>query len=223
MDFEPAYLLHARPYRESSVLGELLVAERGRVGVVMRGARGKRSLPLFQPLLVQLAGQGELKTVKAVETAGSLAELGGPALFSGFYLNELLVRLLQRELPLPSLFLAYAQALAALTETSDVEPVLRRFEIALLEALGYGVEFALDCETGELVQAGLDYEYLPEQGFRRALGQADSYAGSALLALAAGEFEAATVRKVAKQVLRLALARHLGGKPLKSRELFLKG
>jgi DNA repair protein RecO (recombination protein O) len=224
MDFEPAYLLHTRPYRETSLLAELLVAGRGRVGVVMRGARSakQQAAQLFQPLLVQLIGHGELKTLRALETAGSLLPLAGNSLFSGFYLNELLVRLLQRELPLPMVFLAYAQALAELVESQDVEPILRRFEKQLLDALGYGFAFDLDCESGEPVQAGLNYSYLPERGFSRVSGARDSYAGSVLLELAAGQFEAPEQRQVAKQVLRQALARQLGGRPLKSRELFLK-
>ena len=205
----------------------LLVAGRGRVGVVMRGARSakRQAAQLFQPLLVQLGGSGELKTLKALETAGSLLPLAGHALFSGFYLNELLVRLLQRELPMPQVFLAYAQALAALAEQAerqDVEPILRRFEKQLLDALGYGFAFDVDCESGEPIHAGLHYSYLPERGFSQVAGARDSYAGGVLLELAAGHFEAVEQRQVAKQVLRQALARQLGGRPLKSRELFLK-
>jgi len=227
MDFEPAYLLHTRPYRESSLLAELLVAGRGRVGVVMRGARsGKRAAAqLFQPLLVQLAGQGELKTLKALDTAGSLLPLAGHALFSGFYLNELLVRLLQRELPLPAVFLAYAGALGELAgqiEQQDVEPVLRRFEKQLLDALGYGFSFSIDGDSGAPIVPGLHYSYLPERGFSQVYDARDSYAGRVLLELDAGHYDTPEQRQVAKQVLRQALARQLGGRPLKSRELFLK-
>lgn len=224
MDFEPAYLLHARPYRESSLLAEMLVAGRGRVGVVMRGARSakRQAAQLFQPLLVQLAGEGELKTLKGLETAGSLLPLAGHALFSGFYLNELLVRLLQRELPQPELFLAYAQALAELVEqgsSPDVEPVLRRFESLLLEQLGYAIVFDNEGETATPVQPDLWYGYHPEQGLYRS---ARGHPGWVLLQLAAGEFAGVEARLAAKQILRQALARQLGGRPLKSRELFLK-
>jgi DNA repair protein RecO (recombination protein O) len=221
-DFEPAYLLHTRPYRESSLLAELLVAERGRVGAIMRGARGKPATQIFQPLLVRLAGQGELKTLKAAEPGGTLLMLAGTALFSGFYLNELLVRLLGRDLPLPALFMAYAQALGELSESSDVEPVLRRFEKYLLDSLGYGFDFDIDCRSGSPVEAGLFYTYLPEGGLGQSREGRDSHAGELLLELAAGHFETPAARQAAKRILRQALARQLGDRPLKSRELFLK-
>lgn len=222
-DFLHAYLLHTRPYRESSLLAELLVAELGRVGVIMRGARrGRQSnSQLFQPLLVTLAGNGELKTLKAVEPAGSLLMLTGNALFSGFYLNELLVRLSPRDLALPEVFAAYALALGELAETQDVEPLLRRFEKTLLDALGYGFAFELDGESGEPVQVGATYAFYPELGFRRESARAGIvFSGQVLLELAAGRYDAPEARQAAKRIMRQALARQLGDRPLKSRELF---
>jgi DNA repair protein RecO (recombination protein O) len=221
-EFEPAYLLHTRPYRESSVLAELLVAERGRVGVVMRGARGKPATQIFQPLLVRIAGHGELKTLKAAEPGGSLLMLAGNALFSGFYLNELLVRLLSRDLPLPGLFMAYAQALGELAESADIEPILRRFEKLLLDSLGYGFDFDIDCRSGSPMEPGLFYTYLPEGGLGQCAPGRDAYAGEVLLALAEGDYTTPEPRQAAKRILRLALSRQLGDRPLKSRELFLK-
>lgn len=224
IDLEPAYLLHSRPFRESSVLAELLVGGRGRVGVIMRGQRSiRKSAPqLFQPLLVGLAGQGELKSLRHVEPASSLPLLQGPALFSGFYLNELLVRLLPRDQPQPAIFVAYVKALAALVEQpsggAELETPLRQFERCLLESLGYAVQFDIDSE-GNPVQPGWWYAYVPEVGMVRT---ASGLHGAVLLAAARGDYMEAAVRGTIKQVLRQALAHLLGGRPLKSRELFLR-
>lgn len=221
-ELQPAYLLHTRPYRESSLLAELLVVGQGRVGVVMRGARRGRSSPaqLFQPLLVSLGGLGELKSLKVCEAAGTLLMLAGPSLFSGFYLNELLVRLLPRDLALPEVFAAYALALGELAETQDVEPILRRFEKELLDNLGYGFDFDIDADNGEPVQAGVSYSFWPERGLSRCGASAAGFDGAVLLELASGRYDSPEARRAAKQILRQSLARQLGDKPLKSRELF---
>lgn len=222
-NFLHAYVLHSRPYRESSLLLDLFVAELGRVGAVQRGARRSRgsTTQLFQPLLVALGGNGELKTLQQAEPAGQLLPLGGMALLSGFYLNELLVRLLPRDMALPELFVAYVRSIGELSDGHEVEPVLRHFESALLGALGYGFAYDIDAGSGEPVRPDGQYVFLPEQGFvRAALSSHDAVSGAVLLALAQGRLDEPECRRVAKRVLRQALARHLGGKPLKSRELF---
>src|SRR6187200_2060423 len=133
-DDQPAFVLHTYPYRETSVIVEALTAEFGRVAMVARGARRPRSelrglLQAFQPLLLSWFGQVELKTLLKAEWRGGLPRLGGSALWCGFYLNELLLKLLAREDPHPRLFGAYRAALEGLAaDAADHAGCLRRFE-----------------------------------------------------------------------------------------------
>lgn len=216
-----AYFLHTRAYRETSLLLEIFTAEAGRLSGVWRGGRrSKAGVPqLFQPLLVEVSGQGELRNINKVESAGPALMLGGMALFSGFYLNEVLTRLLPREEVQQELFIAYAETLGQLGEGEAPAPLLRAFESQLLDCLGYGLDYGHDSESGEPVRPGQAYDFHPEQGFTRRLG--GSYSGAVLGALADGNFQATEPAQAAKRIHRIALARLLGSKPLKSRELFI--
>src|SRR6218665_58284 len=218
-----AYFLHARPYRETSLLVDALTAEQGRVSGVWRGGRrNKAGVPqLFQPLLLEAAGNGELKNLRQVEMAGPAMMLGGTALFSAFYMNEILVRLLPRDEPQPSLFVFYAETLGSLLRQDDPALLLSRFEGHLLDALGYGIDFGHDSESGEPVSAAFGYDFHPERGFSRSRSGKAILSGSALMQLEAGDFSSPEAAAAAKHVHRLALARLLGNRPLKSRELFL--
>lgn len=218
-----AYLLHVRPYRETSVLVDVFTAEAGRFAAVWRGGRkARQSLPqLFQPLMVDAQGTAELKTLRAVESAGPAQQLAGPALFSGFYLNELLVRLLPRDEVQGALFVRYAQVLGELAEGGDVESRLRLFEALLLDVLGYGLDYRHDAETGAAILPDLHYDYHPERGFFRSRGGQGGIPGKLLMQLAEGCLDSPEAMRVCKQVHRRALAGLLGNRPLKSRELFL--
>jgi len=152
-DDQPAFVLHTYAYRETSVIVEAFTAEYGRVAVVARGARRPRSdlrglLQAFQPLLLSWSGQAELKTLLKAEWRGGLPRIGGSALLCGFYLNELLLKLLPREDPHPRLYATYEAALAELAAGSDEAPVLRRFELLLLAELGYALPLAREADTG---------------------------------------------------------------------------
>lgn len=230
---QPAYILHSRPYRDSSALIEAISAEYGRISLVAKGARrrsrgGSASALLqpFIPLLLSFSGRGELKTLTATEAAGSAVVLRGEDLFSAMYVNELLVRLLHRDDAHPRLFAIYGQTLEALSGQYPVGGVLRRFELSLLDELGYGFELDRDGATGEVLQADGWYHLDPDRGLVAQLGAPDpsrpAYAGADLLAMAGGELDG-EVRLTAKRLLRQALAAHLGGLPLKSRDLFLRG
>ena len=227
---QPAYVLHGRPYRDTSLLLDVLTAEEGRLGLVAKGARRKSRggsggalLQPFIPLLISFSGRAELKTLTAVEAAGQAQVLHGDRLFSGMYLNELLVRLLHRHDPHPTLFAAYSSTLQALASEPEVEESLRRFELRLLEELGYSFDLAAEGDTGEAVQEGRWYRYHSHCGLVASDGVAEpstpSFAGSDLLRMARGQF-GGEVRQTAKRLLRQALAEHLGGAPLRSRELF---
>lgn len=218
-----AYFLHTRPYRESSLLVEVFTAELGRISGIWRGARrSKAGVPqLFQPLLLEAGGQGELRSLRRVEAAGPALMLAGTALFSGFYLNEVLIRLLPRDEPQPALFVSYAEVLGRLAEDEEAAALLRSFEVSLLECLGYGIDYGHDSERGEAVSPALHYDFHPERGFSRATPAAHTVSGAVLQKLARGDFRDADAAVAAKRINRLALARLLGSKPLKSRELFI--
>lgn len=230
VNLQPAYILHSRPYRDSSMLLEVFTAEHGRISVAARGAkrrsRGGSKAALLQPflpLLVSFSGRGELKSLVAIEAADGALSLRGERLFSGLYLNELLFRLLHRHDPHPRLFSAYSKALAELPVADPVELVLRQFEFTLLAELGYSFEVATDCLTGEAMVAGSWYRFQPGQGltvleYAGTPGEG-AFAGEDLLSIARGEFSIAS-RRACKRLLREALAEHLGELPLRSRELF---
>jgi len=227
-NWQPAYLLHARAYRESSVLADWFLPEQGRVAAVVRGARRKgRSMPaLFHPFFIQLSGSGDLKTVTHQEPAGDALNLRGGTLFSGLYMNELLVRLLPRELPVPELFVAYGGALGALSELdgrvlSDLEPILRRFERQLLEAMGQGIGAPVQADTQQALHPEGSYLYYPMQGWLPAKpSQQGACSGADIIAVAADDVSTPTRRRLAKWMYRTALEPLLAGRPLKSRDLF---
>ncbi|MFN3586777.1 MAG: DNA repair protein RecO [Moraxellaceae bacterium] len=222
-DWRHAYLLHARPYRETSLLLEFFSAECGRTAAVMRGGRRAQRVPqLFQPLVVDWQGRGELGTVRSLEPAGPALRLSGSLLFSGFYINELLLRLLPRDESLPELFLAYAKALGELAEGLRIEPSLREFEGALLQALGFAIDYAHDAQSGEMVLPDACYAFIQDRGFVPSHHGADAFSGAVLLRIAnVPAIDDDVAWHVMKVVHRRCLAHLLGPKPLKSRELFL--
>lgn len=230
VQLQPAWLLHSRPYRDSSLLLDVLTAHHGRLGLVARGihrrSRGGSPgalLQAFRPLLLSFSGRGDLMQLSTVEAPGAVLGLSGARLFSGLYLNELLVRLLQRHDPCPELFAYYGATLEALAGAEAIAPHLRRFESLLLETLGYQLQPGIDTSTGDEVLPEGWYRFDTECGLRPASvaepGSEPLYLGRHLLAMAQGNYrgEAATA---AKRLLRQALAVHLGDRPLRSRELF---
>lgn len=220
------YILHRRPYRDTSFLLEAFTADHGRVGLVSRGGRGPRSktgglLQPFVPLLLSWSGRGELRTLTGVEPGGRPAFPRGAALAAGFYLNELMMRLLQRHDPHPSLFSAYAEAVSSLANGMAAEWSLRLFERDLLTALGYGLLLTETAEPSEPVQPQRSYCYHLELGPVPDTGTGGIVvSGSTLLALAGGEAPAADGLREAKQLMRAALRLYLGDKPLASRTMF---
>jgi len=220
---QPAYVLHNRAYRETSALVDFLTPQ-GRVRAVMRRARGKGgSLARpFVPLEVELRGRGELKNVGRLDTVGVASWLVGDALFSGLYLNELLTRLLPAEDPHPALFEHYAATLQALAAGRPLEPLLRSFEWRLLDELGYAFALDQDINGDALVPDGW-YRLQVDAGLERVyLLQPGLFSGVELAAMAEADWEAPGALAAAKRLMRQALAVHLGGRPLVSRELFRK-
>lgn len=227
VSLSPAYVLHSRPYRDSSALVDLLTLEYGLQRVVWRGARGQRrklTPQPFVPLLVGIIGRSDLKTLTQAEVAGSFAPLQGDTLFSGLYLNELLVRLLSSGDTQPLLFAAYQYALEQLAGGAPVEPVLRRFEWQLLDILGYGFSLVNDA-NGQTVEPHQRYAWHATDGLQPLtdpLVANTGLSGAALLAMAADDWSATTTLRAAKQLMRQALAVQLGDRPLVSRALFIR-
>lgn len=225
---QPAFVLHARPYRESSLLLELLTRDHGRIGAVARSVRGSRKglgsvLQPFQSLLVSWAGRGELKTLTGAERWHPLPQVMGERLYSALYLNELLLRALAPHDPHPPVYEAYAALLPGLAEAEALEPLLRAFELGLLRELGYGVELRFEADTGELLEPQGSYAFDPASGVLRMPGDAPvehAYPGWALMAIAEADFGDPRTRSFAKRLLREALAPLVGERPLRSREYF---
>jgi len=223
---EAAYVLHARPYRETSLLLEVLTAGLGRVGMVARGARRPRAsvrglLQPFQPLLLGWSGRGELRTLRAAEPAGPPWRLAGRALVGALHLNGLACTALAREDPHPEVFAAYDAALRGLARPgAEVDGVLRRFELALLGALGYGPVLTRDVH-GAPVRADGVYGYDPEHGPVPASAAHGGLRlrGATLLALARGEALPEAARPEARALLRMLLARHFGARQRRVREV----
>ena len=220
---QPAYVLHARPYRETSLLLECLTRDHGRLGVVARGVRGERSrlrraqLEPFQSLALGLLLRGEMATLTAVETSGMPQRLHGDAALAGLYLNELVVRLTGRQDPLPSVFDAYAATLARLVRGESASWSLRRFERDLLQATGYGLQLVHEADTGEAVEPDAWYRYQVEEGtLRCASGTPRAVRGDDLLALAGDRMPDARGLKPLRDLMRDVIRFHLGGAELRA-------
>lgn len=206
---------------------DLFTEKNGRLTVLAKGARSKRSalksvLQPFTPLLLNWSGRGGLKTLTKAEPAAIALPLQQTALYSGFYINEVICRVLEPETAYPQLFQDYLGCLTQLAVSPKaVEPALRYFEFQLLQTLGYGVDFCHCAGTGEPVEKNMTYRYREEQGFVASLIKDNlTFYGRDLLAFAQREFHQEEVLQAAKRFTRLVLKPYLGNKPLKSRELF---
>lgn len=224
---QPAYLLHHRPFRDTSEILELFTPDYGRIAVVAKGARSAKSkfrgvLQLFSPLLVSWSLRSELGTLTGVDQASRPFHLDGEKLLSGFYLNELLLRLIQKHDPHRDIFEDYETALGRLAAEDTAEPALRIFEKRMLQALGYGLNLLHDIVTGEPVVAGRRYEFRLEEGpvaIKEGSVSSHIYEGSSLIALGREELADTQSLEEAKSLLRSALALYLGPQPLKSRQV----
>ena len=224
---QPAFILHRRPYRDSSLLLEALSMEHGRLGLVARGAAGPRSrlrglLQPFVPLLLSWSGAGDLVTLIGAEEQPPQRFLPTARVLSGFYANELLVKLLPRRDPCPELFKAYARLLTELSTAAAEEPALRGFEKCLLAELGYGLNLEHEAHSGAPIVAELQYQYVLDRGPLAAAGNVTGVpiSGRGLLALRDGTLDDPLLLREAKCLTRAALAVQLQGQLLKTRELY---
>jgi DNA repair protein RecO (recombination protein O) len=227
VDMEAAFLLHARAYRETSQIVEIFSQEHGRVGLVANGARRPRSrwrgaLRPFQPLRVSWSGRGSLYTLRAAEPSSHSLEIFGMALMSAYYMNELLITLMERGDPHPDLFAHYGAALEVLAGDEVPEVVLRRFEVVLLAEIGYGLIVDADAVRQRPLAADKLYEYIPDRG-PVPVDSIDAgdlvFTGADLTAIGRGDFGDARQLRNAKRLLRPLLNEALGGKTLRTREV----
>jgi DNA repair protein RecO (recombination protein O) len=216
----PGYLLHHRPWRDSSRILEVFTREHGRLTLFARAVRGPAArlapvLQPFQPLLLSWSGRGEAPHLSGAERAQPGGTLPAGCVLAGFYLNELLLKLTTRHDPIPEIYDAYHGTLAALRGGELLQARLRVFEKRLLEALGYGLELATEAGSAVPIEPGRYYEFRPGQGLVRAR-EADcaSVSGHSLRALAQEELEQPRELLDARRVLQAALAQVLEGRPL---------
>lgn len=233
---QQAFVLHHTPYRNSSLILQLFSHDHGRVSVVARGVRAAKSpwrglVQPFRPLLVSWRGRSDLHTLTDVEAGGRPVELPGRWLFSGYYLNELLLRLLPAGDAHEALYRQYSTALAKLAHLAvatdahspEHEILLRLFEKQLLEEAGYGLQLETEADTGHPIDGERRYCYVlekgPVAGDNEPFGDGIMLSGRTLLALAAGDLSDPQLRKESKQLMRVAVAACLGDRPLHTRRL----
>jgi DNA repair protein RecO (recombination protein O) len=219
---EPALVLHARPYRESSAIVSLLTASHGRVAVVARGVRGGKRGNVLQPfnrVRVSWSGRSSLQTLTGCELVRH-AWLTGNALAAGFYVLELVTRLIPERESVPRIFTGACWALEHLEESSPpLDVVLRIFEKRLLEELGYGLDFGRDADTGESIRAERAYVLHSDSGFVATEDEGRGFSGAVLAEIAADAYHTRAARVAARRIFRRALRPLLGDRPVVSRRL----
>jgi DNA repair protein RecO (recombination protein O) len=225
-DHEPGFVLHAYPYKETSLIVETFTRRFGRVGLLARGARRPRSvmrgvLLAFHPLRLTWSASAELGTLMSAEWGGGQPTLAGTGLMCGFYINELLLRLLPRDDPHEALFDAYGKALSRLTTGASQAMVLRSFERRMLAELGYAPVLDRDAASGGAIEPAKHYAYEAERGpveTRRKDGDS-VISGRTLLDMAADNYDNSRTRDEARRLMRTLIAERLGGQPLFTRTM----
>jgi DNA repair protein RecO (recombination protein O) len=226
-DHEPGYVLHTYPYKETSLIVEAFTRRHGRLALLARGARRPRSamrgvLLAFHPLRFGWSGSADLATLISAEWAGALQPLAGRALMCGFYLNELVLRLLPREDPHEALFDAYGEALARLSVGDAFPAVLRSFEKRLLAELGYAPLFDREAQSGDPIEPNGSYVYEPDRGPVRARHGELVVSGRTLLDLAADDYSRSETRDEARYLMRALIGQRLHGQVLHTRSVLLE-
>jgi DNA repair protein RecO (recombination protein O) len=226
-DQQPVFVLHTYPFKETSLVVELFSRDFGRIAAVAKGARRPRSamrgmLQAFQPLQATWSGRAELRNLHGLEWGEGLLLLQGEALMCGFYLNELLLRLLPREDPHEALFEYYTQTLRRLADGEVLAPTLRRLELRLLQELGYAVPLRQQLD-GTQVLSEQDYSYQAEDGPQppNCAGTGVQLRGKTLLDMAADDYSDPLTLQQSKLLMRMLLSHHLGDKPLHTRQLLM--
>lgn len=225
---QPGFVLHSYPYKETSLIVDVFTRDYGRVALVAKGAKRPHSrlrgvLQTFQPLSVGWSGKGEVRTLTSAEWVGGMPPLEKAALLCGFYLNELLFKMLARDDPHPVLFDHYVATLNQLAHLEPAQIVLRKFERALLQETGVGGDLTHCVSTGALVDPDLTYVVEPERGVRMTVASdtAPRVSGKTLLDMEQENYTDAVTQTQSKFLMRYLLAHHLGGTPLNTRQILI--
>ncbi len=225
---QPGFVLHSRPYSESSLVMEVFTRDHGRVVLLAKGVRRPGSqlrnvLQTFQPLEISWTGKSEMKTLTAAEWVGGMQPLENAALLYGFYLNELLMKLLAREDPHQGLYEEYVIALTRLSTMDAAQSALRMFELALLKETGVAADLSVDVQNREPIQPDRVYVVDPESGPRPVteLDEAPQVSGKTLLDMVQGDYTDAVTQQQSKLLMRYLLAHHLNGVPLQTRKILM--
>jgi len=225
---QPAFVLHSYPYKETSLIVELLTRDFGRVALIAKGAKRPHSqlrgvLQTFQPLSVSWTGKNELRTLTDADWVGGMLPLEKTALLCGFYLNELMVKLLARDDAHPALFDHYVSTLNQLAHAEPAPIVLRKFETALLKETGVAADLTRCTATRTKVLADVQYVVEPERGPRpeREDDFIPRVSGKTLLDMEREDYQDAITQTQSKQLMRFLLAHHLGGAPLNTRQILI--
>lgn len=225
---QPGFVLHSYPYKETSLIVDVFSRDYGRIALVAKGAKRPHSalrgaLQTFQPLSVAWSGKSEIRILIGAEWVGGLLPLEKSALLCGFYLNELLLKLLARDDPHPALFDHYVSALNQLAHNEVAPIVLRRFERVLLKETGVAGDLTVCTKTREQVESDLMYVVDPERGAR--LAQASDVwpriSGKTLLDMELEDYADTNTQMQSKLLMRFLLAHHLGGAPLNTRQILI--
>jgi DNA repair protein RecO (recombination protein O) len=225
---QPGFVLHSYPYKETSLIVDVFSRDYGRVALIAKGAKRPHSklrgvLQTFQPLTVGWSGKSEVRTLTAAEWVGGLLPLEKSALLCGFYLNELLVKLLARDDPHPGLFDHYVATLNQLAHNEPPPIVLRKFELALLKETGVAGDFTVCTISEQLVEPDRTYVVDPERGARPAR-PADVWphvSGKTLLDMEREDYADQATQTQSKFLMRFLLAHHLGGTQLNTRQILI--
>jgi len=225
---QPGFVLHSYPYKETSLIIDMFTRDHGRIGLVAKGAKRPFSklrgvLQTFQPLSLSWSGKTELRTLIDAEWVGGMLPLERTALLSGFYLNELLVKLLARDDRHPALFDHYVSTLNQLAHGEPAQIVLRKFERALLKETGVAADLSRCTTTRSRVEPGIHYVVDPEKGAREA-GQGEVWpivSGKTLLDMEREDYADPVTQGQSKQLMRFLLAHHLNGQALNTRQILI--
>jgi DNA repair protein RecO (recombination protein O) len=225
---QPGFVLHSYPHKETSLIVDVFSRDYGRVALVAKGAKRPHStlrgvLQTFQPLQLGWSGKAEVRTLTAAEWIGGLLPLERSALLCGFYLNELLVKLLARDDPHPVLFDHYVAALNQLAHDEPAAIVLRKFELALLKETGVAGSLIISTTTRQPVEPDQQYVFDPERGPREARisDTAPVVSGKTLLDMSKEDYSDNLTQTQSKFLMRHLLSHHLGGAPLNTRQILI--
>ena len=225
---QPAFLLHYRPFRDTSLLLDVFSRDHGKVALVARGARAAKSrlkgiLRPFMPLSLSWIMRSDLGTLTGAELSGKPVTLSGDGLLSGYYLNELILHFLHRHDAQPEVYSAYHETVIDLATQDNPAPVLREFEMELLRLIGYALNFEHDAATHADIEQESSYEYRYDQGpVKVSRNDGDMvFSGAMLIAIREHRFGEPDVLRAANRLLRQVISHHLGGRELKSRKVLV--